>query len=579
MESTQLQNKLQRLSWFRMLSFLSAAGAFYLLFSGNQLWPLPLALAMLLLFLWLIRYYDQQKNKLTIRKALLKINETEEQICGGSTSPYPGAAEWNSSHHPYSYDLDLFGPASLFSYLNRTSSGLGSTALAQALLQPDTTLILPRQEAIRELTPLLSFRQELQAHGTINQPGPEELNKLQDWLQAPPVFKKALPFYLLLLFPAAAVLLTLLYFILDQPILKGLAGILFVANLGITLSFIKQITRTISVSSQISKALQAFGGQLGLLETTTFRSKLLLQLQQNLQTSGLAASASIRQLFSLLSQMDYIFNVFISPWLNGFLLFHPILLFRLDRWKARNKDQVMTWLNTVGETEALGCFGNLAFNHPDFVVPSLSATPDLEAKDLGHPLISAEKRINNDIRFHEQAFIILTGSNMSGKSTFLRTLGINLVLARAGSAVCASSFHFYPFPIYVSMRITDSLQDSESFFYAELKRLHTIILKIETGEPCFVLLDEILRGTNSNDKHNGTIGLIRKMAAHRVTGIIATHDLTVSELSAEYPDYLSNQCFESEIIDGNLYFDYKIKPGVCTRLSASYLMQKMGIIE
>ena len=168
---------------------------------------------------------------------------------------------------------------------------------------------------------------------------------------------------------------------------------------------------------------------------------------------------------------------------------------------------------------------------------------------------------------------------MSGKSTFLRTLGINLVLARTGSRVCAETFVFYPYSVHVSMRITDSLQDSESFFYAELKRLHSIIVELEHGEKTFVILDEILRGTNSNDKHNGTIGLIRKLISARATGIIATHDLTVSKLAEENYDYISNQCFESEIINDELVFDYKLKEGVCTRLSASFLMKKMGVID
>ena len=168
---------------------------------------------------------------------------------------------------------------------------------------------------------------------------------------------------------------------------------------------------------------------------------------------------------------------------------------------------------------------------------------------------------------------------MSGKSTLLRTLGINLVLARAGAAVCAKSFRFYPYDVFVSMRITDSLQDSESFFYAELKRLQSIIEHIQKGNKTFILLDEILRGTNSNDKHSGTIGLIRKLVAGSATGIIATHDLTVGALTNEFPDYLANKCFESEIINDELVFDYRIKEGVCSKLSASFLMKKMGIIE
>jgi DNA mismatch repair ATPase MutS len=198
---------------------------------------------------------------------------------------------------------------------------------------------------------------------------------------------------------------------------------------------------------------------------------------------------------------------------------------------------------------------------------------------MAHPLIRKEKTVSNDISFEQQKFIVLTGSNMSGKSTFLRTLGVNIVLAKVGSVVCAKSFSLYPYNLYVSMRITDSLQDSESFFYAELKKLREIIQHLEQGNKTFVMLDEILRGTNSNDKHSGTVGLIRKLVAHHATGIIATHDLTIGELSKEYPGYIGNKCFESEIVNGELVFDYKLKEGVCTKLNASFLLKKMGVID
>jgi len=194
-------------------------------------------------------------------------------------------------------------------------------------------------------------------------------------------------------------------------------------------------------------------------------------------------------------------------------------------------------------------------------------------------MIAVEKRICNDVGFESGDFMILTGSNMSGKSTFLRTLGVNLVLARAGSMVCAEKFQFFPFDLHVSMRITDSLEDSTSFFYAELKRLQGIIQHLQSDRHTFVLLDEILRGTNSHDKHEGTIGLLKKLIALNATGVLATHDLTVTEMTSEFPQALHNYCFESSIDSGELSFDYALKPGVCSTLSASFLMKKMNVIE
>jgi len=264
--------------------------------------------------------------------------------------------------------------------------------------------------------------------------------------------------------------------------------------------------------------------------------------------------------------------------LNGLFLFHVHILYMLGIWKQQHAHHIKGWLQLIGRFEALGSFGNLSYNNPAFCRPQLSEARAFSASALGHILVKSHKRVCNDLSFNDQKFVILTGSNMSGKSTFLRTLGTNLVLAKAGSVVCATRFEFYPFDVFVSMRITDSLQDSESLFYAELKRLQSIIKSLEGGRQHFVILDEILRGTNSNDKRSGTIGLIRKMAGFDTFGIIATHDTVVADLIKEYPAFIANKAFESAIINDELLFDYQLKDGVCNTLSASYLMKKMEII-
>ena len=354
---------------------------------------------------------------------------------------------------------------------------------------------------------------------------------------------------------------------------------LFIVNLIIAGVFAKKISAHLSVSSSVTKILQQFAGQLQQIETQSFQSPLLNQLQQGLKTGNVTASNSIAKLASLFNYLETMINLVVSFLLNGMFLFHVHILYALEKWKQKNGAHIIPWLELSGEVEALNSFANLSFNNKTFCRPQLSETETLVADNMGHPLIRLKKRINNSISFAEHRFVILTGSNMSGKSTFLRTLGINLVLARTGSNVCADQFIFYPYSVHVSMRITDSLQDSESFFYAELKRLQGIIQQLQAGEKTFVILDEILRGTNSNDKHNGTIGLIRKLVAAHACGIIATHDLTVSKLAEENNGYISNKCFESEIINDELIFDYKLKEGVCTKLSASFLMKKMGVIN
>ena len=239
---------------------------------------------------------------------------------------------------------------------------------------------------------------------------------------------------------------------------------------------------------------------------------------------------------------------------------------------------MLTVIDIVGEVEAFNSLGNYSYNNRSYTFPVLNDTKKMSFQNLGHPLLNAKKRVTNDIDFSNQRFVVLTGSNMSGKSTFLRTIGVNLVLAGIGAPICATKATFFPLPLLVSMRLTDSLEDSESYFYAEVKRLKMIIEQVQS-EPCFVLLDEILRGTNSDDKQSGTIGVIHKLIREQTYGMIATHDLEVCNTTNEYPTVLMNKCFEVEIRNDDLHFDYKIRDGICQNKNATFIMKKMQIID
>lgn len=536
------------------------------------------SLVSLLVFFAVLRIYDSLEKKVTFYKALVKINRDEIDFLNGMPSVYPTGKEHTDPHHSYSYDLDIFGEGGLFPYLNRTSTPFGQESLALLLLQAGKDDIVARQEAIRELTGALNFRQEIQAHGMTQDTKEKEMKQLKTWISSDTVFSSSF-YYYLMIFPVVSIGSLVYYFITENDTAFNIFLALFTINLIIAFSFARKISAHLSVSTSVNKVLQQFASQLKLLESQSFQSPLLQSLQQKLKTGdNEAASKSIAKLASLFNSLEAIVNLMVSILLNGLFLFHIHVLHSLEKWKRKNGGKIMNWLHWLGEAEALNSFANFSYNNSSFCWPSVSETETVEAGEMGHPLIRAGKRIDNSISFREQRFVILTGSNMSGKSTFLRTLGINLVLARAGSAVCAKEFRFYPYDVEVSMRITDSLQDSESFFYAELKRLQQIIHRLQDGHKTFVILDEILRGTNSNDKHSGTIGLIRKMVSGNACGIIATHDLTVSKLAEEYPGYISNKCFESQIINDELLFDYKLGDGICSTLSASFLMKKMEII-
>jgi hypothetical protein len=530
-------------------------------------------------FVFFLKRYDKLQQRALFFTALARINHEENHFLETNESPYPTGEEYADPHHPYSYDLDLFGKGGLFPYLNRASTQFGRQALARLLLDPEEETISRRQQAVAELKEMIEFRQQVQAYGMIQELKDEDLRKLNAWLDNPSLFRKKRSYYGLLIFPLTTLGILTLYIISERESLLNFFYLLLILNIGIAFSFAKKISGHLSVSNSVTKVLQQFSAQFRLIENQRFHSPLLQSIQQSLKAKKLPASKSIGRLASLFNYLETVINLVVSIILNGLFLFHVHVLYSLEKWKKLHGKDVRVWLELLGKMESLNSFANLYYNNPRFCIPVASNHEILNVTDLGHPLIKESKRVVNSISFGAHPFIILTGSNMSGKSTFLRTLGINLILARAGSAVCASSFEFFPYKVEVSMRVSDSLQDNESFFYAELKRLQHIIQQLEAGNKIFIILDEILRGTNSNDKHNGTVELIRKLLALNTCGIIATHDLTVSKLSEEFPALVANQCFESQILNDELLFDYRLRPGVCTTLSASFLMRKMGIIS
>ncbi|MFD2918537.1 DNA mismatch repair protein MutS [Terrimonas rubra] len=574
-----LNQRLRALSFVRLFLFAAFIYCGYKSMRTGDTLFIAGTVVFFIAFLLIVRLYDKLEGITAFYKALVRINKDEIAFLSGEPSMYASGGEYANPHHPYSYDLDIFGERGLYAYLNRCSTAFGRDALAQNLLHPDTTAIKQRQEAIAELSGKIEFRQHLQAYGSMHETKDKELRDLKAWIQSPVGFTNKALYYSLLLFPLVTVGSLVYYFVTGNDKGADLFYVLFVVNLIISFAFGRKIAAHLSVSTSVNKLLQQYAGQLKLIEQEKFESPLLQAWQQRITTQQGTASKSIGTLASLFNYLETVVNLLVSILLNGIVQFHVHVLYKLERWKEQNGNKIFDWLQLLGDMEALNSFANLAHNNPDFCTPELSATETLSADNMGHLLIRKEKRVTNSVSFAGEKFMILTGSNMSGKSTFLRTLGVNLLLARSGSMVCATRFVFYPYDVYVSMRITDSLQDSESFFYAELKRLETIIAHLEAGNKTFILLDEILRGTNSNDKRNGTIGLIRKLQRMQACGIIATHDVVVADLIQEYPGYISNNCFESEIVNDELLFDYKLKQGVCTKLSASFLMKKLGVID
>jgi DNA mismatch repair ATPase MutS len=293
------------------------------------------------------------------------------------------------------------------------------------------------------------------------------------------------------------------------------------------------------------------------------------------------ASASIKELSSITRAFDQRLNAFAAFVLNATILWDVVCMFRLEKWKASAKDELPDWFEVLSEFDSLVSLGNFAYNHPDFNLPEIQQDPfAMKGIEMGHVLLDPNIRIDNTLELEgDGQYIIITGANMAGKSTFLRTVGTNLVLAMLGAPVCAKQFTFSPLKLHTSVRATDSLQDHESYFYAELVRLKAIVDRLKNGERLFVILDEMLRGTNSRDKQTGSRGFIEQLINLKGMGLVATHDLSLGSLMEEHPERVRNMRFEVDILEDRLEFDYKLKPGISQNLNATFLMKKMGIME
>ena len=527
-------------------------------------------------FLAAYKKHQRVQRQRNLLRQLMQVNKDEIAYLDRTAIPFDDGREFIDTQHLYTYDLDIFGQRSLFHHLNRTYTFIGKNSFATLLgsLLPNEEILL-NQKAVAELKGKAAWRQHIAALARSKNDTEKNYKKLMEWAASPvkqlPLYVRALSFAGPVLFISAVI----------RSIITGsyhsAVTWLFIFNAGYFFSHFKKVKAVTEVSDEIDGILKNYSDILKSIEQEKFSSNRNLALQQRIKLSTETASGKIRTLSSLFSDLNNTSNPLGAMLVNGVCMYHLHRLHHLYAWKARHANDIAQWLDVIGTFEALNSLANYAENNPGFVFPEINNDGKIAFTALGHPLIPETVRVCNDISFVEQPFRILTGSNMSGKSTFLRTLGINMVLAGTGAPVCAAQATVHPLPVLVSMRQSDSLADSESYFFAEVKRLKQIIVALQ-GQPSFVLLDEILKGTNSDDKQSGTIGVIKKIIAENGIGVIATHDIEVCDTSNDYPDYLQNQCFEVQIINDELVFDYTLRGGICQNKSATFLMKKMEII-
>lgn len=575
-----LQKRYGRLSLIRLLIFLGAAALLVYLFATVPLWGALATLVFLILFYRFIQFHEKLGYQRNITKALIDINTTEIANLNYDFSAQANGIEYEDGLHPYSSDLDIIGEHSLFQCINRTTSRPGSDRLADYLLKPTKKeTITQRQASAKELTKTLDWRQYFQAYGLNTEDSPEHISNLKQWLKDPVFIRNnaflKLSLYLAPLWFVGGILGWIYYF-------NWQVWILWMIPIFILLKrTVDKVNFTHSRTAHAEKMLKVYGRLIHHIENGSFENKNLQALKQQFFTDTKKASEVINRLSYIIAQLNVRYNVF-AVLLNASVLWDLIWVNQLEKWKQSYGKSLQIWFDTFAEFEALSSIASLAYNNPDWIYPMVDETSAFNATALGHPLLASEKRVNNDINIPLKGHIkLITGSNMAGKSTLLRTVGVNIALAQAGAVVCAESCQLPLLNIYTSMRTRDDLHESTSSFYAELKRLKSIIQVVKDAraqqkDNVLFLLDEILKGTNSVDRHTGAKALIQQLIRLKGSGLIATHDLELGVLEAQSNGTIENLCMEVQIKDGELYFDYKLHKGVSHSFNATLLMRQMG---
>jgi len=573
-------SKGRKIGWARFLIVLFTALALYSVWGSGWVIEAAIPFAGITLFLKAVSMDIENRQKIENESRLLKIITNEIEVLKGNFSSLETGELFAPHQHPYAGDLDLFGQYSLYQYINRCQSEQGKRLLSLNLSEAqDKERILLQQDAVKELSRKNKWNHQFSAFGMSGQVTAISEKRIADWMIKPELhFTEPYWQMIIYIFPAITLSSILLYCTGAISLTYFNLSVVVFAVIAFSLS--KKIHPTWKLLSNITGEIETLYQQLNWLEQESFSSSHINQLKTSLSYINTTnASTEIIQLKKILDRFDVRLNIYLFVFLNSFLLWDLRQFLALQKWKQNNSGIISHWFSVIAEMELSISLARLAFNQPDWCFPEISATYfTLEGKNIGHPLIASDTRVNNDYAIQGNARVdLITGSNMGGKSTFLRSIGVNIVLALMGGPVCAKSFSVYPAKLMSSMRIADNLAESTSTFYAELKKLQLIIEAVKRKETVFILLDEILRGTNSLDKHKGSEALIRQLIQQNTVAILATHDIELTQLQEQYPDSISNYHFDVQVANEELYFDYKLKTGVCKSLNATLLMKKIGI--
>lgn len=585
-EATQvlatLKRKINLLALSRLGVILLGGVILFNMVQTESIWGVVLVFfAVIILFAGLVYRQSMWERQRRRWQAFERINQNELDLqADHAANLYDHGGAYANPNHPYSDDLDIYGAASLYAFVNRCATPQGRKLMAAWLGGPATVdQIRTRQDAVSELAadpkwaqqfqvdlfPAIHDRRDLQA--LLKQYiGEGRLRFGNRWLRS---YVRVAPLLV------SGLLIGSFWL----PSLLSLGVWLMVANFLATLGAGGQVTRIVGRADKAGSLLNNFSEAINRIESRTWQTEGTRRLSQPLGGSHAPLSVVFKRLSVLLDRLDYRLNMIVGALLNMFFVWDFRQVFELQDWQQAHGNEVLQALDVVAEFEVLNSLAILRMNHPHWAIPRVfeSAERQLTFTEMAHPLIPVTQAIANDYTKEDHRIALITGSNMAGKSTFLRTAGVNIVLALCGAPVCARSMDVSVLHLLTYMRIKDSLQESTSTFKAELDRMKLILTTVNEQPYSFLLIDEMLRGTNSVDKYRGSKAIIERLIRDGAMGMVATHDLQLASLEEQHGDAIRNYHFDIQVRDGEMQFDYKLKQGPCAVFNASILLRGIGI--
>lgn len=582
-DALKVDKSIQVISNLRLLIFMAFIFCAVMIYRTADYYLLGLELVIgTAVFAGVVLWHNYLHRKNDILKKKIEINSAGLKRMDGQWHKFKDTGEEFIDHgHPYSWDFDLFGPNSLFQWICTCHTFYGRKLLAEKLCEAANSVgqIRRRQEAIKELAGSVDWRQELELHGVLSDTGSDP-HKFLDWsCRYEPTFKSGFVVAIFRALPWISFSIGSAGYLFSGTMVCF--AVVYTLQLLLYVLLHAKAIRAIESFQKNGPMLLAFSRLLRTIENKDFNSEYLKDLKLKFGSEGKPASGVFYSLSKILNAAEVRNSPMAHLFANAIMLWDFQCIIRADKLKKNYGRFFGVWIETIGRFEALSSLSVIAFENPQWAFPYvLQDELLLKGEGLGHPLLHHKARITNDFPVHRGGSVaIITGSNMSGKSTFLRTVGINLVLAFAGAPVCASSLCCSPVKIYTSMRVNDDLSARVSTFYAELLRIKKMVEAVRRGENVVFFLDELFRGTNSQDRHDGAVAVLNALSNNKSIGIISTHDLQLCELSRIDDKKFVNYHFREQYKDGSITFDYKLNSGESKTKNAMFLIKMIGISE